>query len=286
MVLRKVLPVLLKIFAIVIIVGLGISWLALLSGMFFASPYLDFVVPGSTFFSYIGAFSLFLVIGLPLLWAALWIAKWFFNTQFSKGWMVAFGIFWGLSLMGFFLSGVMVAKEFEYGAEITKEERTLDLTTDTLDLSIVAKEYDVLFGLDDGELKITEDKLIFENLSVSIKPADGQAFEFIQVNEARGVNPEQANFLANSIRFDYQLDGSQLTLPRDIEVTKADKFRVQGVEVTLLIPEGKFIKLDQDLNGCQGDIIRKDPDNRVWRSEGNIWVMEKDGLMCVDCEQG
>jgi hypothetical protein len=253
--------------------------------MFLGSPYLDFVVPGTTLFSYLGAFSLFMIIGIPLFWIVLLILRVFFQTRLSKGWRTALGVFWGVAFVGFFFSATMVAREFEYGAEVTQEEKVLDVTTDTLELSLVAKEYNALFGLDDGGVKLTDDKLIFENLSVSIKRADNQSFEFVQVNEARGINPEQANDLANAINFDYKLEGSHLTLPTDIEVTKSNKFRVQGVKVTLYIPEGKFIKLDQDLNSFQGNIQRKDPDNRVWKSRGNIWVMEDLGLVCVDCEQ-
>lgn len=284
LVLRKVLPAVIKTIGIVIIVGLAVSWFALLAAMFYGSPFLDFVLPGRAFFSYLGAFNLFMIIGIPLFSIVLGILRMFFQTRLSKGWRTALGIFWGINIAGFFLSAALVGKEFEFDGAVTKVNTPLDITSDTLEVSMFSKDYDTLFGIDDDHVKLTENEFVFDNIAVSIKRAEGSEFEFIQVNEARGISTQLAQELAENIEFDYRIEGSHLFLPAFLEVTKAEKFRVQEVNVTLLIPEGKFIRIHRDVARHQGEIQKKDTENSVWASDGNVWVMEDEGLVCVDCD--
>ncbi len=252
--------------------------------MAYGSPYLDFVVPGRNLFSYLGAFNLFMIIGIPLFVFVLWILRLVFRTRLSKGWRTALGIFWGLNIMGFFLSGVFVAKEFEYEAEITQDQTQLEVTSDTLSVDLYSKEYKTLFGMENEDVMLTENELIFDNVSVSIQRGDGPGFELQQVNKARGVSSQKAHESAENIDFEYRLENNELAFPRYLEVTKDEKFRVQGVNVTLLVPEGKFVKISKPLAHNHGHIQKKDSEHSIWRSDNNVWKMEAEGLVCMDCE--
>jgi hypothetical protein len=283
-VLRKIFPTVLKVIGIVIIIGLGVSWFALLAGMAYGSPYLDFVVPGRNLFSYLGAFNLFMIIGIPLFVIVLTILRVFFRTRLSKRWRTALGIFWGINIAGLFLSAALVGKEFEFDAEVTVVQTELEVTTDTLALDMFSKEYKTLFGLDDEDVKLTENELVFDNVTVSIQRGDGPNFEMIQVNEARGVSSQKAHESAENIDFDYRMEGDKLLLPKYLEVTKDEKFRVQGVTVTVLIPEGKFVKISRAVAHNHGHVQKKDSEYYIWSSDNNIWKMEHEGLVCTDCE--
>ncbi|MEP6685122.1 MAG: PspC domain-containing protein [Parafilimonas sp.] len=135
---------------------------------------------------------------------------------------------------------------------------------------------------------VDEDTIFIENIHLRILKSENDSFRVTMLKLAYGSSKDMAEHRAQNINFNITQKDSLLMLDRGIPVTKDEKFRNQSVYVTIYVPIGKRIFVNNDI-GWGNDFrlgFHNDVDNWNWRSnnEGYDWsnnteyIMTDDGL--------
>jgi phage shock protein PspC (stress-responsive transcriptional regulator) len=89
-----------------------------------------------------------------------------------------------------------------------------------------------------------EDTLFVRNLKIRIVQSKTDSFEIKVVKLSNGKSVADANALAQKINFDFTQRDSLLFLDKGIHINKTDKFRNQHIIMTIAVPVGKRIKIN------------------------------------------
>ncbi|MFN0276250.1 MAG: hypothetical protein ACKVPJ_10915, partial [Chitinophagales bacterium] len=98
------------------------------------------------------------------------------------------------------------------------------------------------------DIFIENDSAYFQNISVSIEQSVDSNFSVITTKHAKGNTYEEAKTRAREFDFYAQQNDSVLTIPGGRALLENELWRDQKVEVTLRIPQNKFVVLDKDLD--------------------------------------
>ena len=135
---------------------------------------------------------------------------------------------------------------------------------------------------------LDDDTVFVENVSVKIIKSVNDSFRVTMIKMANGSNRRAADTLARLIQFNVTQKDSLLLLDKGIAITKDDKFRNQRVIITIYVPVGKQIRVDNSVgwghnihfNGPWNNNdfdIDIDDEERGW-DENVDYVMKTNGL--------
>ncbi len=113
---------------------------------------------------------------------------------------------------------------------------------------------------------------------IYIGKALGNEFEMEIVKKSRGSTKQLAKNSANRVSLSYEFTGNSLCISPYFFLSKGDKWRVQEVIITILVPEGKRIYIDysvEELLSSDQDYSFKWPDEMV----GKTWIMKTNRLV-------
>ena len=175
-----------------------------------------------------------------------------------------FGL-WLLGMIGLAISVPSIIKD--YSAEGTyKEERT----------------YEVYDGI--AELKLNElDWDRYNSADLRIRGHEDSTYLLKLDFDSRGYSRSNARENGEAVDYVVTQDGNTFYFDSEITFDNAP-FRFQDVSATFYIPYGQVFVMDYDLR----KILR----NTLWIHEysssdlgDNQWVFDKDGLMCLTCDE-
>jgi phage shock protein PspC (stress-responsive transcriptional regulator) len=135
---------------------------------------------------------------------------------------------------------------------------------------------------------VDEDTVSINNIHLRILKSGNDSFKVKVLKLAYGTTKREAEQRAENINFNISQTDSVLNFDRGIPVTKTDKFRNQSVYITIYVPVGKRIYVDDNI-GWGNDFhidLGNDVDDWNWRrnNEGYDWsnsveyIMTNDGL--------
>ncbi len=102
--------------------------------------------------------------------------------------------------------------------------------------------------------------------------------------DADGASFESARETANAINYGYVVEGNEIFLDDYLTTETTNKMRDQEVRIVVYIPEGMFIRFDENVDGSLG--WRTKNDRNYYRNDivKYLWTMGEDGeLQCQDC---
>jgi phage shock protein PspC (stress-responsive transcriptional regulator) len=133
-------------------------------------------------------------------------------------------------------------------------------------------------------IDLQEDKslrIFFPDLRIVKSKTD--SFSLVISRRARGKGGKEAIGMAEEIRYAFTQQDSTIFLDPYFEIGKSEKWRGQSVKLTLEVPEGKTIFLDNSIKSFLDDI--DNVSNTFDRDMVNRrWIMSQRGLKCIDCE--
>ena len=121
-----------------------------------------------------------------------------------------------------------------------------------------------------------EDTAYVNNLHVRIIKADGDNFQVKLLKMSDGPSHSQANALSNEINYNIEQQDSVLTLSKGIAITEYNKFRNQRVFVTVAVPVGKRIEVDNSVANCYGNVHIGFHNDDDWNNHYD-WQDDNDG---------
>ncbi len=246
--------------------------------------------------------TLVLFIAVPVIGVITWIIRRLAKMKSNR--RVLRFTFIGLWLLGWvcfisLLSGVV--RDFKSSNHLYEQEITLpnplvnklEITAQTLQNKYKRNQF---FHLSPFEnIGLEDDTLFIKNVEIKILKSANDSFRVTLVKLANGRNKRFADTTANLIDFNVVQKDSVLQLDKGIGISQKNKFRNQGVIITVYVPVGKRIMIDRSLNwnstrlhfdnSADEDwgILLYDNEERGWQ-ENVEYIMNSDGLYTIDGE--
>lgn len=299
--LGNVIAMIAKIFAYFIIGCVTFAFVMALIGMgIFAIgifPLKDYILRGPWQNIYAWG-TLLLFIAVPIIAIITWLIRKIARVKSNSrilGW--TFGSLWTIGWVCLIMLIATVTRDFKSASRLDEEQVALVnpqvsklVVTSSLPFS---KKY---YGrnwirFEPFENLIDEDTAYVRNVYVEITRSPNDSFQVTMKRTSRGNTRADANDLANLIKFSLEQKDSVLLLEKGIAINKTDKFRNQGVVITVYVPVGKQIRINKGI-GWPVHIGRdwdSEWNNDYYDGEQNIrwqsdvdYIMKEDGLYTLD----
>ncbi|MDT8432255.1 MAG: PspC domain-containing protein [Bacteroidales bacterium] len=205
----------------------------------------------------------------------------------NRGLMIGSTMLWFVALI--MTVGILAIETGNYSDNGTSRTKTeLSLSSDTLFVSLnelQKREFedDLAFDFDmDNQWYLTEDlDRIYGQVDLDIEPS-GNREAWVEIEKrSKGKNREEAERNTADVTYNYRLRGNNLELNPYFFIDGGIKWRFPRVEITLEIPEGKYVYLDTEIREILDDVDNVDHISE-WRMGGKLWLMTGDGLKLVE----
>ncbi len=301
--LGNVIAMIAKIFAYFII---GCVCFGLVMGLFALGvfsigvfPLKDYILKGSweNFYAW-GTLVLF--IAVPIIGIITWlirkIAKMKSNSKILR---LTFGSLWTLGWVCIIMLIATVTQDFKSSSRL--DEQVVSLSNPAVNKLLVTSSSPFtkkFYGrnwvrFEPFENLIDDDTAFVRNVNIEIERSTTDSFQVTIKKMSRGYDRQDANTLANLIKFNALQQDSILLLDKGIAINKVDKFRNQMVVITVYVPVGKQIKVSSNVesghvhfgagnwnNDWENDYYDGDQSIK-WQSDVD-YIMKADGLYTLD----
>lgn len=267
---------------VVLVLMLTLIWLGAVGGLFWGLPFSSFLHPASAFLTTLGVINLLIFLGIPLLMLTLTIMRIFMRTHFKPRWAAGLWVFWVVNLVSLMFVAMSTVREFSAGGDMSLGATSGFTNADTLFISMEENPYkDVVMNLG-NEVYFTDDRLILKNIDLNIEKSKTGKFEIVHNNFSRGNTVEEGQRLAAGIDYQYKTEGNKLILPSCFTLAKGIKWRGQKVNLTLKVPEGKWVKVDENVHRVLSNIETDENYRFPWWQYEYAWKMSPNGMIAPD----
>ena len=212
---------------------------------------------------------------LPLFALVVFLAK-IFGRELTNSKLLSFSgiasFIVGLILI--FISAGSLITDFRERAtetdQITLSGMSFDITADILE-----DDQGFFFDVEDELLHI-------ENVRFNIEASRSSTASLELKHAASGRNHSEARARAQSFDYPTAQEGEALRLSEYFTVPKESLYRGQDLKVTLRLPVGATVYLDESIENIMYD-IRNVQDMYDGDMLGHQWEMTPEGLSCTDC---
>ena len=218
----------------------------------------------------------------------------------SKMLRLGFSAIWVIGWVSIILLIASLSKDFRHSSNINEQEvllpnpgiNSLEVTTLKPGARFTRNRW---FSMEPFE-GTDEDSAVIRNTTIHIVKATNDSFRVTMIRTALGNTRRNADTLASLINFNAEQKDSLLVIDEGININKINKFRNQHVIITVYVPVGKQIKVNDRVN-TSSRMNFSGPFNNSWDrdvenvqfenlengwDEGEWYTMTKDGLFTKD----
>ena len=171
-----------------------------------------------------------------------------------------------------------------------RSSTTSDLDTfssDTINVRIVSDpgiegfNNDWYFSYDNSWTMISTEDRLYGKIDLDAAPGEFDEYELSIRKNSQGRDRSQASINAGLLDFGWKLEGNTLFLDPYFSLEKPNKWRSPGTKVTIMVPPGKYIRLD---NNTRYFLRNVETVEDIWdrKLAGEVWQMTEDGLVSVE----
>ncbi len=287
---------------VIILLGVGfvfagfVTLLSFIGSMIFANsffgPFSDFNFPGSTFphlFLDGTSITLFtigivIVIGIPLLLLIFAGIKLIFNFKTNNKII-------GFSALATWLIGIILVISLSFSQvkgymhSSTRHSENHEVKAFANDTLYLKSTDNVDFDYDNGHLSLDQIKVIVKNdqevmigkPTLDIEKSYTGKFEIKLRKKSRGKSQDTAIDNAEHIEYSWNQDDSLITFNQFFTLPMESKWRNQKLHITIKVPEGKVVYLDDSMGKIIHD-IENSSDTWDYDMLDLKWIMKRDGL--------
>jgi phage shock protein PspC (stress-responsive transcriptional regulator) len=268
--------------------------IALIVGAVHVYPLKDYLLDGN--WENIFAWgTLFFFIIVPFIGILVWIIRKITNSKSnSKMLRLTFICLWIIGWVSAICFVASINNEFSHKSKTNDQEIVLSnpaadkmIVTTSTPYEMNSKRYK-WDRFDSFEEFLEEDTLTIQNIQLGLVKSPDSSFHVRILKEARGFSKEAANMNASKIAYTARQIDSLLVLDKGIAINKYDKFRNQTVLITIYVPVGKQIRVNDNFSrrlyfNNVVDINDYDRDNDYyydnrWKT-GVDYIMNRDGRL-------
>ena len=220
-----------------------------------------------------------LIILIPVLAIIYGLFKALFRFK-AKDKALGMGAFalWLIALLTVITLGANEIKNYKAEEEVITTIPLSDINSDTLYLSMNDVEEDLFedkeeFRFDDRRYVVGSDEKIYGRVNVDLRESETDYFEFEIEKSSRGADYYEAMDYAKNIDYDFKVEGNRLIMDQYFYSEYDNKWRLQMVELTIYVPDGKAIKFDQEV-ADHIDYVRTDSHYSPWKMADKVWIMK------------
>lgn len=285
----KFLGIILIISGLFILAALFIGVFTLGSSSFVNVPWQEFIDAGNFTDYPVWVFGLimFFAVGIPFFFLALLGFKLLSPNLKSIGHIAKYTLLaiWLISVSLAITIGIKQATAFAVDGRVVKKANINLNPTDTLFIKFKHNDYFAKDINDNNNFKITLDStgnnvIYSNNVRFKIAQTDAKS-AYIQIEkEAKGETLFEAKQRAEKIKYGYKVIGNQLIFDNYLLSDLKEKFRDQQIEITLFLPLGTLLKMDDSVARYD----QTDSDYFYWHpNENEIFKVESDKIKCQNC---
>jgi len=280
------------------IVGLLGGLVTLFAGAFAVMPFKDYLLEGP-WQSLLAWSSLILFLGVPIVAIIVWIIRRIAGAKSRNHYIgYTFGALWIIGLFCFIALGIAIKRNFDYPGRIHQDFSLSQPATGKLIVRVANSTthyYGAWWGGKWGPFGFNEDSLLVKNVRVKVEKSEDSNYHVSSIRASNGSSIRQAEELARALSFQINQQDSTLYLSNGFSLPSGQKFRNQGVLVTIQVPIGKRFLVDRSvnrryywfmMNGISRDNWDWDwdnNDNESYRYETGVeYTMTAGGLERVD----
>jgi hypothetical protein len=182
----------------------------------------------------------------------------------------------GLILTIFF--GIYGITHFSEDSRIEEMATLENVKSDTLKIFLTAHDN---FYWDEKHLNIVEtedgEHKLLSNVEMDVARSYDSQYHLKIIKRASARSFRDARGYAENISYHYFLDSGQLNLDQYFEISSDVPYQQQSVDLTILVPTGKSIYLDESLKYFIYD-IKNTTNTYDYKMVGHNWTMGDDGL--------
>ena len=190
------------------------------------------------------------------------------------------------ALLGMWVVGLILTIFFGiYGiTHFWEDSRTEEMTTlknvksDTLKILLTAHDN---FYWDESDLNVVEtedgEHKLLSNVEMGVARSYDSQYHLKIIKRASARSFRDARSYVENISYHFFTDSDKLHLDQYLEIPGEDPYQKQSVELTLLVPTGKSIYLDESLKYFIYD-IKNITNTHDYKMMGHYWTMIEDGL--------
>ena len=215
-----------------------------------------------------------------------------FRYSFLSLWLV--GLFCAISLL------VSVLSNFRYNNRAVEEDITLN-DAKVNKLEVMVQPHSKFLGRErwfkfEPFAHLDEDTAFVQNVKIKIVKGLTDSFQVRMIKFAKGSSKNKADAIAQNIEYNIVQKDSSLILDRGIMITPQNKFHDQSILLTIEVPVGKRIKINNNarFGNCQFNINVDDEDiwnysndedkSEEWK-QGVEYIMTENGLRRTDAKE-
>ena len=286
----KFLGVFLIIVGLFTLVALFIAVFTLGSSSVIDVPWQGFIEAGNFTDYPVWTFGLimFFAVGIPFFFLSLLGFKLLSPNLKSIGNIAKYTLLaiWLISVSLAIAIGIKQASAFAIDGRVVKKEILNLNPTDTLLIKFKHNENFAKNVNENENFKITldstgNDVIYSNNVRFRIEQTDTK-LAYIQIEkEAKGKTLFEAKQRAEKIQYSYKVIGNQLIFDNYLVSDLKEKFRDQEIEITLFLPLGTLLKMDESAR--QYD--QTDDDYFLWNPDNSneVYKVETDEIKCQNC---
>jgi phage shock protein PspC (stress-responsive transcriptional regulator) len=266
--------------------------IALIVGSVKVYPLTDYLLDGNWQNAFAWGTLLFFII-IPFVGLLIWLIRKVTNSKSnSKMLRLTFISLWIIGWICMVLFVSSINKEFSRKSNLDDQEialanpqvnKLIISTPSSFELKSKRHRWSRFDSFDEF---LEEDTLTIQNIRVGFLKSPDSSFHVRVLRESRGFSKEKARENASKIAFTARQVDSLLVLDEGITINKFDKFRNQNVLVTIYVPAGKQVRVNNgffkrlyfnnifDINDYDRD---NDYDNDNRWERGVDYVMKDDG---------
>ncbi|MBT9485432.1 PspC domain-containing protein [Sediminibacterium sp.] len=233
--------------------------------------------------------TLILFLFVPAIGLLTWLVRRIIGaTAGSKYLGFTFGGLWTLGWISVILLIASIAQNFDAGAKDKGDIKIVQPTSSKLTIKVAESNLRVVSGKwfrMDGLLRMDDDSLVLNNVRVRIAKSPDSLYRVSYVKFSNGSDENAALRNIAQINYGATQQDSVIYLDRGFKLNKGTKFRNQGVTVTIFVPVGKKIEIDDNvsrrLNHISFNSGRNDYDwDDEWNNEGyESWMSNQEYIM-------
>jgi phage shock protein PspC (stress-responsive transcriptional regulator) len=226
-----------------------------------------------------------ITIGLPVIMLIYAGANLLFNVKTYPGVSIGLIVFWVIGIFMCAMVGIRMGTELSNDEEYVQTE-VLDNSINDFYIKTNDLEMPGEGVLEDkySSISLEEDSIFMNDVRFYIHKSKSDSIEIKVIKEGNGKTIKNAIKNAKMINYNYDFNDSTIVLNNFLATLKKNKIRGQQVKFKLYLPVGKSVYLDKSLKYIIHDI---DNVTDTWDPHmlGKKWVMLKEGLTCLDCNE-
>jgi phage shock protein PspC (stress-responsive transcriptional regulator)/heme/copper-type cytochrome/quinol oxidase subunit 2 len=242
--------------------------------------------------------TLIFFIWVPVIAIVTWIIRKLTGKKGNSGIIrLTFLSFWILGVICFVNLLISISSEFRYRNYPSEQRVALtDARVDKLEVKAASfgKYYNQSWLRLEPFASFDDDTAYVKNVRLRIIKSNTDSFQVFMVKMANGSSKDEAEQNVSKIRYNIVQSDSMLLLDKGLPITRQGKFRNQQVIVTVAVPVGKRIYINDNVGWDDNVRVSLGRDDDYWDWENNMetaslrwnhnveYVMTNKGLERVD----